>query len=102
MATNFSIQVRFLGGLTPSQQDVFQDAARRWSELIVGDLRAVRLQTGEIVDDVLIDAVGVAIDGAGGPNGNVLGQAAPDSVPVWESSACQRSHDVRHLRPRSA
>lgn len=68
----FRIDVRFLGGLTPKQQDAFAAAAERWSKVIVGDLPEVEVE-GELIDDVLIDARGTAIDGIGG----VLGQAGP-------------------------
>jgi len=71
--TEFLIEVRFLGGLTPSQQDVFMGAAERWSRVIVGNLPAARLPSGEVIDDVLIDAAGAFIDG----EGQVLGRAGP-------------------------
>lgn len=70
--SNFTINVRFLGGLSASQRAVFEVAAARWSEIIVGDLPAVEVE-GNRIDDVLIDARGVAIDGASG----ILGQAGP-------------------------
>ncbi|MCG8407250.1 MAG: hypothetical protein MI923_18790 [Phycisphaerales bacterium] len=69
----FRIDVRFVGGLTQSQKNVFDAAASRWSQVITGDLPSYRLPTGEVVDDVLIDARGVSIDG---PNGT-LGRAGP-------------------------
>lgn len=74
--SNFRIEMRFLGGLTDSQKMIFETAANRWSEIIVGDLQSIRLPTGEIVDDLLIDAQGVNIDGIGG----VLGRAGPQIV----------------------
>ncbi|MEM7475181.1 MAG: leishmanolysin-related zinc metalloendopeptidase [Planctomycetota bacterium] len=74
--SEFEIEVRFQGGLTTNQQDAFATAAARWSEIIVGDLQAVRLPTGEVVDDVLIDASGTRIDGPG----RVLGRAAPTLI----------------------
>jgi hypothetical protein len=75
-AGGFTITVRFANpsGLTTSQQDVFAQAAARWEEIIVGDLPdVVDPETGETIDDVLIDASGENIDGEGG----VLGQAGP-------------------------
>lgn len=75
----YTIEVRFVGGLTAAQQAAFTAAADRWTRLIVGDLPNVRVD-GEVIDDVLIRAQGVAIDGPGG----ILGQAGPT-----------------HLRPRS-
>jgi hypothetical protein len=69
----FSIKVRFLGGLSTTQETVFSRAAERWQTLISGDLPNAQLPSGEIVDDVLIDASGVRIDGPFG----ILGQAGP-------------------------
>jgi hypothetical protein len=76
----YRIEVRFLGGLTASQQSAFETAADRWTTVIVGDLPSVRID-GEVIDDLLIEAKGLDIDG---PRG-VLGQAGPT-----------------HLRPESA
>ncbi len=61
-------------GLTASQQAVFQQAAARWSQVITGDLPNATYH-GVAVDDVLINASAVAIDGVNG----ILGQAAPDA-----------------------
>ncbi|PSR17739.1 hypothetical protein C8255_11035 [filamentous cyanobacterium CCP3] len=69
---DFSIQLRFLGGLTATQRAVFEVAAARWSEIIIGDLPSA-VVNGETIDDLLIEARGLSIDG---PNG-VLGQAGP-------------------------
>ncbi|MET0751946.1 MAG: leishmanolysin-related zinc metalloendopeptidase [Pyrinomonadaceae bacterium] len=68
----FTITVRFLGGLTPNQKKAFQKAADRWTKVIVGDLPSVVID-GEVIDDILILAQGVNIDGVGG----ILGQAGP-------------------------
>jgi hypothetical protein len=76
----FTIVVRFLGGLNARQRTAFTKAADRWTKIIVGDLPSV-LVDGEVVDDVLILAQGVPIDGVG----KILGQAGPT-----------------HLRPASA
>ncbi len=76
----FTIEVRFLGGLTSKQKDAFKFAADRWSRVIVGDLPAVQVD-GEVIDDLLILAHGEPIDGPG----KILGQAGPT-----------------HLRPASA
>ena len=80
----FAIDVRFRGGLTNAQKDAFETAATRWSELIVGDLPDVRVNN-ETVDDVVIEAEGVPIDGPG----RILGQAGPTALrpgsrlPAW-------------------
>jgi len=68
----FTIEVRFLGGLTQKQKNAFKKAADRWTKIIVGDLPSVMVD-GEVVDDLLILAQGVEIDGVG----SVLGQAGP-------------------------
>jgi len=68
----FTIEVRFLGGLTKKQQNAFKAAADRWSRVIVGDLPSVMVD-GEVIDDILILAQGSDIDGPG----NILGQAGP-------------------------
>lgn len=68
----FTIEVRFLGGLTEQQKNAFKGAADRWSRIIVGDLPSI-LVDGEVIDDVLILAQGAEIDGPG----RVLGQAGP-------------------------
>ena len=66
--------------LNTAQKNAFKKAANRWSKVIVGDLPNVVI-AGQVIDDVLIEASGVAIDGPGG----ILGQAGPT-----------------HLRPASA
>jgi hypothetical protein len=76
----YMIEVRFLGGLNDNQQAAFSAAAERWTGMIVGDLPAV-IVDGEVVDDVLILALGADIDGPG----RILGQAG-----------------ATHLRPMSA
>ncbi|OUM04445.1 leishmanolysin-related zinc metalloendopeptidase [Variovorax sp. JS1663] len=76
----YKIEVRFVGGLTATQKNAFKTAAKRWSKVIVGDLPSVMV-SGEMIDDLLIMAQGVPIDGPG----QILGQAGPT-----------------HLRPASA
>lgn len=75
VASNFNIQLRFTGGLSASQRSVFELAKARWQEIITGDLPSVVID-GEEIDDLLIEASGEAIDGAG----RVLGQAGPTHV----------------------
>ncbi len=74
-ASAYKIEVRFLGGLTTAQKNAFKSAADRWTRVIVGDLPSVQVD-GEVVDDLLILAQGVDIDGPGG----ILGQAGPTHV----------------------
>jgi Leishmanolysin len=78
--SEFTIVVRFEGGLTDSQKNAFKSAADRWTRVIIGDLPAVVVR-GETIDDLLIVASGVNIDGTSG----ILGQAGPT-----------------HLRPQNA
>lgn len=68
----YKIEVRFLGGLNTAQKNAFKAAALRWTKVIVGDVPSVMVG-GELIDDLLIIAQGVPIDGAGG----ILGQAGP-------------------------
>jgi len=64
--------VRFLGGLTATQQAAFHTATARWGQILTADVPAVVID-GETIDDVRIDADGVRIDGPGA----ILGQAGP-------------------------
>ncbi len=70
----FDIVVVFGGGLTPSQEAIFTQAEQRWEEIIIGDVPDINVPGIGLVDDVVINASGVAIDGPGG----ILGQAGPD------------------------
>ena len=86
----FNIEVRFVGGLSPSQQEVFTQAAQRWRSIVTGDLPDIPINTmgapacgdsdlpaiDETVDDLVIFAQGEAIDGVG----KILGQAGPCSI----------------------
>jgi Leishmanolysin len=71
----YKIEVRFLGGLNAKQKKAFKIAADRWSKVIVGDVPSV-IVGGEVIDDLLIEAKGVPIDGAG----TILGQAGPTNL----------------------
>ena len=70
--SSFNIDVRFTGTFTASQQAAFTAAADRWEQIIVGDIPDVFVPGIGQVDDIVIEARSVAIDGANG----VLGQAA--------------------------
>jgi hypothetical protein len=74
-ASPFTIEVRFVGGLTEPQKAAFAAAANRWTKVIVGDLPSVNVE-GEEIDDVVIVAQGEEIDGAG----QILGQAGPTAL----------------------
>jgi hypothetical protein len=71
----YKIEVRFMGGLTTKQKAAFKKAADRWTQVIIGDLPSVMVG-GELIDDLLIEAKGIAIDGPGG----ILGQAGPTNL----------------------
>jgi Leishmanolysin len=71
----YKIEVRFLGGLNAAQKRAFKTAADRWSKVIVGDLPSVVVGQ-DVIDDLLIEAQGVAIDGPG----QILGQAGPTNL----------------------
>ncbi len=64
-----------MSGLTASQQSIFNQAADRWEQVIVGDLPNATYR-GLAVDDLLINASAISIDGVNG----VLGQAGPDAL----------------------
>ncbi|MFN0177946.1 MAG: leishmanolysin-related zinc metalloendopeptidase [Gemmatimonadales bacterium] len=84
-AGGFRIELRYRGGRpTPSQDSIFQAAATRWSALIIGDQPDVPIDFAEdpdgcypalreTVDDLVIFAEVVQIDGPGG----ILGAAGP-------------------------
>ncbi len=63
----FTINLSFLGGLTVSQQSIFNTAKATWESLITG------YQPGISITGVTISAEGAAIDGVGG----ILGSAGP-------------------------
>jgi subtilisin family serine protease len=77
-AAGFQITVSFPdSSLTTAQKAVFQQAADRWQQIIVGDLPNVTdPATGQVIDDILIQATAPTIDGAGG----ILGQAGPTAM----------------------
>lgn len=64
-----------MSGLTSSQQTIFNRAADEWEQVIVGDLPNATYR-GQVVDDLLINASAISIDGVNG----VLGQAGPDAL----------------------
>ncbi len=75
--TDYDIDVIFIDdSFTPDQQAVFEDAARRWEEIITEDVPDVFVPDFGFVDDIAIDASAPFIDGEGG----ILGQAGPTVV----------------------
>lgn len=66
---DYDIQVNFNGDA--SYNGVFESAARRWEQIIIGDLPDFNLSGYGLVDDLVIDASVTDIDGVGG----VLGRA---------------------------
>ena len=73
--SDFNITLQFDGGLTASQQAIFEEAAYIWESIIIGDIPDVQTTLG-LVDDIVINASGVYIDGQGG----ILGQAGPTGL----------------------
>ncbi|WP_425100488.1 hypothetical protein [Tropicibacter sp. S64] len=77
----FDINIVFGGGLTSSQQAVFTAAEYFWESMITG-YQIAFTDGSSLVTGPTITAQGAAIDGAGGTNGNVLGQAGPNTAYV--------------------
>jgi subtilisin-like proprotein convertase family protein len=76
-ASEFDITIVFPDNtLTAEQKAVFTEAAARWEQIIIGDLPAINLPGFGLVDDIVIEASGPAIDGPG----NILGQAGPEFI----------------------
>ncbi len=71
-AAKFQITVKFLGGLTASQQSVFTAAAARWERVVSAPLPAVKVN-GVVTRGCIIEARGITIDGPSG----ILGMAGP-------------------------
>lgn len=72
--SQFNIEIVFPDNtLSPEARAIFEEAAARWQELIIGDIPDVQLAGVGLVDDLRIEARGPSIDGPGG----VLGQAGP-------------------------
>jgi hypothetical protein len=67
-ASEFTIDLNFTGTTSDEIKSIFQNAAARWSEVIVGDV-----PDEGAIDDIQLDVTVTNIDGAGG----ILGQASP-------------------------
>lgn len=72
-AAGYTIEIRFLGGLTDRQKSAFKKAANRWTKAIIGDLPDVLDENGRLINNLVVLAQGAPIDGVG----SVLGQAGP-------------------------
>ncbi len=70
----FDIVVHYSGD--PKYQAAFTQAAARWAQIIIGDIPDYNSPTYGLIDDLLIDASIVSIDGPGG----ILGRAGPDEL----------------------
>ncbi len=68
----FDIGINYVSEMTPAQSRAFEAAAARWEAIIVGDLPDVNTDIG-LVDDIVIDAAIIDIDGGSG----TLAQAEP-------------------------
>ncbi|MHC4876750.1 MAG: leishmanolysin-related zinc metalloendopeptidase [Planctomycetota bacterium] len=80
-ADTFDIELRFSGVFTANQQAIFEAAADRWEEVIIGDIPDVFVPGVGQVDDLVVDIRSFTIDGPGG----VLGQAALVATRVGSS-----------------
>ena len=67
----FDIEIRFTGDA--QFQAAFEQAAARWEQVIVGDLPSIVSARLGVIDDLVIEASAIAIDGQGG----ILAQAGP-------------------------
>jgi protocatechuate 3,4-dioxygenase beta subunit len=70
LTSGFTITLE-MSGLSANVQALFNQAKARWEQIIVGDLPNANYQ-GQFVDDVLIHASAVPLDG-------ILGQGGPDA-----------------------
>lgn len=68
----FDIVIRYSGNSI--YQAAFTQAAAIWAQIIIGDIPELNSSQYGLIDDLLIDASIVSIDGQGG----ILGQAGPD------------------------
>ena len=73
--SEYNIQITFQGTWTTDLRQAFISAAEAISDFILGDIPAAGTRRSPI-DDLVISASLVSIDGAGG----ILGQAGPDAV----------------------
>ena len=76
VSSGFQIDVRYSG--EPQYQSAFDAAAARWESIIIGDLPDVNNVRYGLIDDLLIQASVVPIDGKDG----VLGRAGPTALRV--------------------
>jgi len=84
--SGYTVTVRYLSTITPARQAVFDAAAARWAQIVIGDVPDLAVNTpagafcgatypaiNETIDDVLIF---VTLDSIDGP-GQILGAAGP-------------------------
>jgi hypothetical protein len=83
--SHFDIVIRYTGD--PTYQAAFTQAVARWEQIITADIPDFNSAQFGVIDDLLIDASIVAIDGPG----HILGQAGPD---VLRSGSLQPAHGV--------
>ncbi len=80
-ADTFNIDLRFSGVFTSNQQAIFEAAADRWEEIIIGDIPDVFVPGVGQVDDLVVNISSFTIDGPGG----VLGNASLTAVRIGSS-----------------
>lgn len=71
---DFDIVINYSGD--PQYRALFERAAARWQEVIVGDVQDINHYSRGFIDDLVIDASITRIDGPG----RVLGQAGPRDI----------------------
>ena len=74
-SSEYNIQINFVGTWSADLRQAFISAANAISDFILGDVPNVSTRRSSI-DDLVITATLMSIDGAGG----ILGQAGPDAV----------------------
>lgn len=107
----FDIELVFLKNGTSSQDEIVRRAARRWEGAIgrgaaevdysanpaaAGTCGAGSPPANDVIDDIRIYVTIDSIDGAGGTEGNIVGQAAPCSVRlvVFQAPGGQRQDTI--------
>jgi hypothetical protein len=108
----YQIVVRYIGTQpTAAQKAAFDAAVARWQQVILGDVGDEHVvweatscfpALDELVDDLIIYAELVAIDGAGGILGSAGPVPGPRRRPGQYRSNGRRTDAIRHRRPAVA
>ncbi len=107
----YNVDLVFVKNGTSSQDDIVRQAARRWEAAIgrgaadfdfsgnpaaAGSCGEGSPPANDVVDDVRIYVTIDSIDGAGGTDGNIVGQASPCSVRlvIFQAPGSQRQDTI--------